>query len=411
MKIDNKRVFAFLVIITIVVTQACSLFQKSEYLSISAADLSTLIERLPDSRKRMLAQNEVQRKELIQTFKKAFSLAQAAEAEGLQKKDKFKWEMALLIDQSLATEYAKRNPDFTLSREEADAYYLSHKDNFEADLKMVSENDKITLTDERKDQFKSQWCEIKVRSEKARQAGLDKDVGFAVQVKFTRANLLANYYSEHLQDRFKLTPEEKSKYIAEHPEVDREKIRQKAEGLLERVKKGESFEKIADEVNDDGTKGRGGDLVDWFNKDSNMDPEFKKAAFALEKGQASNELLKSSFGYHIIRVDDKRKVNPPAVPLVPGAPGPAATGQQNIEPVEEIRARHIYVSTREADGFEKRLVDEKVKPALETAEGKYPVKVPDDFQIKVAGYNPNRIPGMGGGQSGPMQGVNPNEKK
>jgi peptidyl-prolyl cis-trans isomerase C len=75
-----------------------------------------------------------------------------------------------------------------------------------------------------------------------------------------------------------------------------------AKDVLKRVKGGEDFAKVADEVSKDpGSKG--GDLG-WFTKDR-MVPEFAAAAFKLEKGQISDP-VKSQFGWHIIKLEDKR---------------------------------------------------------------------------------------------------------
>ncbi len=404
-----KTVITLFVVLSVVATQGCSYFRKSEFTDLTATDLTALVDKLPDPEKRKLAQNEAQRKQLITALKKAYALAQAAEAEGLNKSDKFKQRFALNTDQLLATEYAKLNPDSTVPKEEADAYFASHKENFESDLKMLSDGQKVQPTEEQKEKLKTQWGEIKVLADKARKAGLEKDPGVAVQLKFNKANQLANLYSNRLEDKFKLTPEEKTKYIAEHPEADVEKIKQKAQTLLDRVKKGEKFEEVADQNNDDGTKGRGGDL-DWFGK-GRMDPDFEKAAFSMEKGQVSNELVKTGFGYHIIRVDDKRMSKPQAAPPVPGMPNPIQNAQNPGQPEEEVRARHIYVSTREAESYEQRVIEEKVKRALEDAELKYNVKVPLDFTVKVGGYDPNRIPDLGGGQGGQMKKEAPGDNK
>lgn len=404
MKIRTRIILTYILIAGIVAGQACSFFHKSDFLVLSATDLSSFVEgRLPEPQKRRLAQSENERKQIIQTFKRAFALAQAGEAAGLHKTEKFKRQFDLSVDQILSSEYSKRNPDVTVTKEEADAYYNAHKDGFEADFMLISEGQKPPPSDEIKDSFKPRWGELKLRAAKGRQAGIEKEPGFTVQLKFSKANLLANLYTDSLSDRFKLSQEEKNKYVAEHPEADLEKLKQKAQGLLDRVKKGESFEKIADEANDDGTKGRGGDL-DWFGK-GRMDPDFEKAAFSLDKGQVSSELVKTGFGYHIIRVDDKRTATPPAPPAQtpPEAPNAAPSPKPQGPPQEEIHARHIYVSTKEAEGYEQKLIDEKVKRAMEDAEIKYKVNVPTDFQIKVAGLDPNRIPKMGGGPGG----VNP----
>ncbi len=81
-----------------------------------------------------------------------------------------------------------------------------------------------------------------------------------------------------------------------------------AKAALKRVKAGEDFAKVATELSKD-PGGEGGDLG-WFTKDR-MVREFADAAFKLEPGQIS-EPVKSQFGWHIIKVEEKRmKTFPP----------------------------------------------------------------------------------------------------
>lgn len=81
-------------------------------------------------------------------------------------------------------------------------------------------------------------------------------------------------------------------------------VKKQAQSVLDRLKKGEDFEKLAKEFGSDGTKDVGGDLG-WFHR-GEMVPEFENAAFALQKGQLS-DLVKTQYGYHIMRVDDRRQ--------------------------------------------------------------------------------------------------------
>jgi peptidyl-prolyl cis-trans isomerase C len=81
-----------------------------------------------------------------------------------------------------------------------------------------------------------------------------------------------------------------------------------AKAALARVKKGEDFAKVATELSKD-PGGEGGDLG-WFTKDK-MVPEFADAAFKMEPGQVSDP-VKSQFGWHIIKLEEKRmKTFPP----------------------------------------------------------------------------------------------------
>lgn len=85
---------------------------------------------------------------------------------------------------------------------------------------------------------------------------------------------------------------------------DDDEVRKQAEDLLAKVKKGADFAKLATEFSEDEVSAaKGGDL-DFFGKGA-MVPEFETVAFALEPGQIS-DLVKSSFGYHIIKVVEKR---------------------------------------------------------------------------------------------------------
>ena len=74
------------------------------------------------------------------------------------------------------------------------------------------------------------------------------------------------------------------------------------------LKKGTDFAELAKTKSKDPGASDGGDLG-WFTKDQ-MVPEFSEIAFKLEKGQLSDP-VKSQFGWHVIKVEDKRMRQPP----------------------------------------------------------------------------------------------------
>jgi len=76
----------------------------------------------------------------------------------------------------------------------------------------------------------------------------------------------------------------------------------KAQSILDQLTSGADFAQLATELSDDSFSGENGGDLDWIEPGV-MDPEFERAAFALAKGQVSG-LVKSEFGYHLIKVTD-----------------------------------------------------------------------------------------------------------
>ena len=87
---------------------------------------------------------------------------------------------------------------------------------------------------------------------------------------------------------------------ASHILLEDEKI---AKEVLDSIRKGESFEKLAKEFSiDEGSKDTGGDLG-YFGKNI-MAKEFEDAAFSLEKVNQISDIVKTDFGYHIIKLTE-----------------------------------------------------------------------------------------------------------
>lgn len=84
----------------------------------------------------------------------------------------------------------------------------------------------------------------------------------------------------------------------------REKAKARAEQVLQKLHQGGDFAALAKQYSEDpGSAARGGDLG-YFTR-GQMVPAFDKAAFALKVGETSG-LVESSFGFHIIRVADRK---------------------------------------------------------------------------------------------------------
>ncbi|MDI6637384.1 MAG: peptidyl-prolyl cis-trans isomerase [Bacillota bacterium] len=130
------------------------------------------------------------------------------------------------------------------------------------------------------------------------------------------------YYEEH-KDEFKEPEQVRARHILVKDEKTAKEIEKELAG-------GADFAELAKAKSEDpGSKDKGGDLG-YFERGA-MDPAFEKAAFALKIGETSGP-VKSSFGYHIIRVEDRKP--------------------ERIPPLEEVRNEVV-----------KRLKREKAKPA------------------------------------------------
>jgi peptidyl-prolyl cis-trans isomerase D len=78
-------------------------------------------------------------------------------------------------------------------------------------------------------------------------------------------------------------------------------VRDLAEEVLAKARRGEDFATLAKEYSEGPTKSKGGDL--GYFKRGQMTPPFEEAAFKLKKGEIS-DLVRTEFGYHIIKVED-----------------------------------------------------------------------------------------------------------
>ena len=85
---------------------------------------------------------------------------------------------------------------------------------------------------------------------------------------------------------------------------DEAAVRKQAEAVLAKAKAGGDFAALAKQYSEDTSKDAGGDL-DYKGRGEFV-KEFEDAAWALEEGKIAPELVKSQFGFHIIKLVDKR---------------------------------------------------------------------------------------------------------
>ena len=141
---------------------------------------------------------------------------------------------------------------------------------------------------------------------------------FKKRLAFTRNRLLMDSLlasegkSATTDDAMKKVYEDASKQISGEEEVHARHIlvetEDDAKTVADELKKGADFAELAKKKSKDPGASDGGDLG-FFTKDQ-MVPEFSQAAFALEPGKVSDP-VKSQFGWHIIKVEEKRNRKAP----------------------------------------------------------------------------------------------------
>ncbi|MBB6217733.1 peptidyl-prolyl cis-trans isomerase C [Anaerosolibacter carboniphilus] len=148
----------------------------------------------------------------------------------------------------------------------------------------------------------------------AKDKGLDRNEDFLKEVETMKENLLKQYAINYLLKDVTVSEVEVKAYYDQHPEqfVAEESMRARhilandeatAKMILDEIHGGKSFEDAATQYSECPSRAQGGDLGHFER--GKMVPEFEEAAFALEVG-AISDLVKTQFGYHIIKVEERK---------------------------------------------------------------------------------------------------------
>jgi peptidyl-prolyl cis-trans isomerase C len=147
------------------------------------------------------------------------------------------------------------------------------------------------------------------------------------ELEFTEAELEAEYQAQ-------LSGFDPIEYRARHILVENE---DEATALAAQLIEGADFADLAREHSLDGSAARGGDLG-WFAP-AQMVPAFSEAAIALQPGEFTPEPVRSEFGWHLILLEEKRELEPPALQDV----------RTQLEEILQARALQAYMDELRAD--------------------------------------------------------------
>lgn len=195
---------------------------------------------------------------------------------------------------------------------------------------------------------------------------------------------LSSYYRDH-RDQYRVPEQVKVSHIliktplpGPDGKVDEKGVaeaQRRAEDLLKQVKGGGNFEELAKKYSEDPGSAKQGGSLGWIGRGQTV-PEFEKTAFSLPKGQIS-DLVKSSYGFHIIRVDEKQEAH--------------------VKPLDEVKAQiEPILKNQKAQQAEQKQAETLLKDAqsplgLDAAAAKQgiPVITSDFFSRR------DTLPGLG----------------
>ena len=171
-----------------------------------------------------------------------------------------------------------------------------------------------------KEKFLDELVKKEILYQEAVKKGLDKDSGYLKKIEdFKKITLVGVLLEKEIEAKAVVSDKDIKDYYEKHKEEFTPvsqlkashilvKTEKEAKDIEEKLKKGEDFAKIAKKSSIDTASAKNGGDLGFFSK-GQMVPEFEAAAVKLKKGEIS-EPVQTKFGYHIIKLTDKKLGQP-----------------------------------------------------------------------------------------------------
>jgi peptidyl-prolyl cis-trans isomerase D len=240
--------------------------------------------------------------------------------------------------------------EFDLKPSEADKEDWKKKAEGYAEMIKTAKNDSMfVMTYADTKMFTDQWSEAGSFPADVDSLVQKADSGTVIGPFLTGDPMTAQYWKVVKVRDTKTETEVKARHILLRG--DEKVTKPRADSIIKVIRKNKNFAEMAAKFGTDGTKDQGGDLG-WFSK-GRMVPEFEKAAFEGKVGDL--QVVKTSFGIHILEVTDKREAKRVK----------AATVDVKIRPGEEtdktVREKAVEFLSAIGDATEFQKVAQKMK--------------------------------------------------
>tara|TARA_B100001989_G_scaffold80113_1_gene55371 strand:+ start:606 stop:2429 length:1824 start_codon:yes stop_codon:yes gene_type:complete len=218
-------------------------------------------------------------------------------------------------------------------------------------LQQYISNSAAITTDDVFENYKKRFLNYKIEVLHVTEKAIDQDFYNGLLTDRPTDNELLDLYEENISDYDQ--PEQRYLKYVKWPILsnanDSLRVKLEAEDLIFRLNEGEDFALLANTYTEDPSNSadpqnlKGGDLG-WFNRGQLL-PEFEVASFEAEKGAIVGPIL-TDYGYHVIKVNDKR----------------------TVDSNEQVNASHILLTIQPGRGTENELKDTASIFALEATE-------------------------------------------
>jgi len=258
---------------------------------------------------------------------------------------------ALLV--ALAAPAAAQAQDKVLAK--VDGQPITEKDVASASASLAAQLAQLP-EEARKRAVLDRLVDMRIVANGAAKAGLDQSDAFKARLDQVRTQLLvaefvkAKVEPSVTEEAIKARYEKDAKSFDPPEEIHARHILVKeeadAKAIIAELAKGADFAKIAGEKSEDpGSGSQGGDL--GFFGPGEMVPEFETAAKALKPGEVTKEPVKSQFGWHVIKLEEKRKQPLPALDEVRDQVKQALVGETFTKMLDDMKkASKVEIDTK-----------------------------------------------------------------
>ncbi|MBO0347492.1 peptidylprolyl isomerase [Roseibium limicola] len=207
--------------------------------------------------------------------------------------------------------------------------------------------------------------DMKLLAHAAEEAGIDEDPDFKRQMDFLEVRALRGAYVSQKIDGAITEDALKAAYDKQFADFEGPeelharhilvKEEDEAKAIIKQLDEGADFVELAKEKSTGPSGPNGGDL--GFFSAGQMVKPFEDAAMALEKGAYTKEPVQTQFGWHVIKLEDKRKQEKPSLEEVADQLRQPLLREAYKTQIDKLKAENEVV-----------IVDEKLKAAVEAAQ-------------------------------------------